>query len=290
MAFGRLLTAMVTPFNENGEVDKEKTTILVNHLIDHGTEGLVVAGTTGESPTLTHDEKLALFAHVIEVSRGRVPIIAGTGSNNTAETVSLTKEAEALGADGVMIVAPYYSKPNQEGLYQHFKTVAEAVNVPVMVYNVPGRTAVNITPDTIVKLSRIDNIKCVKEASGNLDQMADIIEQTPDDFVLYSGDDGLTLPVLAIGGHGVVSVASHVIGDEMQQMIHAFNDRRLEAAASLHRRYLPLMRAIFSAPSPVPIKALLKWQGIDVGGVRLPMVPLSEAERIALENIYQQCK
>jgi 4-hydroxy-tetrahydrodipicolinate synthase len=288
MVFGRLLTAMVTPFNEEGKVDSERTRKLVDYLIDHGTEALVVAGTTGESPTLSHDEKLMLFSEVIEASQGRVPVIAGTGSNNTAATIELTKEAEKLGVDGVMIVAPYYNKPNQEGLYQHFKVVAESVHVPVMVYNIPGRAVVNMTPDTIVRLSEIENIVCVKEASGNLDQMAEIIARTPDDFVLYSGDDGLTIPVLSIGGQGVVSVASHVVGKEMSQMINAFVEGDWKQAGMLHRQLLPIMRQLFSAPSPVPTKTLLNELGIAVGDVRLPMVPLTDKEKSDLEQVFNQ--
>lgn len=293
MVFGRLLTAMVTPFDEKGNLDSVRTKKLVDYLIDHGTEGLVVAGTTGESPTLTHDEKLILFEDVIEASGGRVPVIAGTGSNSTAATIQLTKEAEQLGVDGVMLVAPYYNKPSQEGLYQHFKAVAESVHVPIMIYNIPGRTAVNINPETIIRLSEIENIVCVKEASGNLDQMAAIISGTPDDFALYSGDDGIAIPVLAIGGQGVVSVASHVVGDEIAKMIHAFVNGEWKEAGDWHRHLLPIMRQLFSSPSPVPTKTLLNQLGIDVGDARLPMVPLTSAEKNELERVfstYQQNK
>lgn len=285
MELGQLLTAMVTPFDSKGNLEWKKTSQLVDYLIDHGTEGLVVAGTTGESPTLTTEEKLALFSHVVKAARGRVPVIAGTGGNNTRASVELTKKAEETGVDGVMLVAPYYNKPSQVGLYEHFKTIAEATSLPVMLYNVPGRSVVNISAETTIRLSEIDNIVAIKEASGNLDQMCEIIRETDDDFLLYSGDDGMTLPVMSVGGTGVVSVAAHVIGDEMKEMITAFKQGNHEKAAGLHCRLLPLMRELFAAPSPVPVKTALQMQGFDVGGVRLPMVPLNEEERLSLQRV-----
>ena len=211
MNFGQILTAMVTPFDENGEIDFQATKNLINYLIANGTDGLVVSGTTGESPTLTEEEKVKLFKFTVEVVNGRVPVIAGTGSNNTKESIELTILAEDAGVDGIMLVAPYYNKPSQEGLYQHFKTIAEVTSLPIMLYNVPGRSVVNISVETVIRLSKIPNIVSIKEASGNLDAMAEIINHTPEDFSLYSGDDGLTIPVLSIGGAGVISVASHVI-------------------------------------------------------------------------------
>ncbi|MEH7882715.1 4-hydroxy-tetrahydrodipicolinate synthase [Bacillus sp. JJ1609] len=284
--FGRISTAMVTPFDHKGHIDFAKTTQLVNHLIDNGTDSLVVAGTTGESPTLSKEEKIALFQHVVKVVDKRVPVIAGTGSNNTYATIELTKKAEQLGVDAIMIVAPYYNKPNQEGLYQHFKAAAEATSLPVMVYNIPGRSVVNIHPETIIKLAEIPNIVAAKEASGDLNAMTKIIAETPDDFLLYSGDDGLTLPVLAIGGVGIVSVASHVIGNEMQAMVDAFLSGRNADAAKLHQRLLPIMQGLFAAPSPGPVKTALQLKGLDVGSVRLPMVPLTEQERSAIAKLF----
>lgn len=277
--FGKVATAMVTPFDNKGNIDFEKTTQLINYLIENGTDSLVIAGTTGESPTLTKEEKVALFRHAVEVVDGRVPVVAGTGSNNTKESIALTKQAEAAGVDAVMLVTPYYNKPSQEGLYQHFKAIAEETSLPVMLYTVPGRAVVNMTAETVVRLSQIENIVAVKEASGNLDQMTEIIANTSDDFALYSGDDGLTLPVLAIGGNGIVSVASHVAGNEMQEMITAFENGERQKAAKLHQKLLPLMNGLFSAPSPTPVKTALQIKGLDVGGVRLPLVPLSESER-----------
>lgn len=277
--FGRISTAMVTPFDNNGNIDFQKTEKLVEYLIHHGTDSIVVAGTTGESPTLTTEEKLALFKHVVSVVNKRVPVIAGTGTNNTRASIELTKKAEQTGVDAIMLVTPYYNKPNQEGIYQHFKAIAESTHLPVMLYNVPGRTSSSIAPETVIRLSEIDNIVAIKEASGDLDNMAKIIEKTPDNFALYTGDDSLTLPTLSIGGDGVISVASHVVGDEMQEMIQAFLSGDVKKAGSLHRRLLPLMKELFKAPNPVPVKAALQIKGLDVGPVRLPLVPLTTDER-----------
>lgn len=285
--FGKVSTAMVTPFDNKGNIDFEKTTQLVNYLIKNGTDSLVVAGTTGESPTLSTEEKLALFSHVVKVVEGRIPVVAGTGSNNTRASIDLTKKAEAVGVDAIMLVAPYYSKPSQEGLYQHFKAIATETSLPVMLYNIPGRSVVNMSVDTIVRLSAMENIIAMKEASGNLDAMTEIIANTPEDFVLYSGDDGLTLPVLSIGGNGVVSVASHVLGNEMQAMIRAFESGEYANAAKQHQTLLPIMKGLFSAPSPSPVKTALQLKGLDVGGVRLPLVPLNEVERNTLAALLR---
>lgn len=286
MNFGQVLTAMVTPFNHNEEVDFNATRTLVNYLIANGSDGLVIAGTTGESPTLTQEEKVELFKFVVEVVDGRVPVIAGTGSNNTRASISLTRQAEAAGVDGIMLVTPYYNKPSQEGLFQHFSAIAHSTALPVMLYNIPGRSVVNMSVETIVSLSKIDNIVAVKEASGDLDAMAQIISKTSD-FTLYSGDDGLTLPVLAIGGAGIVSVSSHIIGNEMQEMINSFKNGDVHGAAATHRTLLPIMKALFAAPSPAPVKSALNMRGVNVGGVRLPMVPLNEEEKRALQIALQ---
>jgi 4-hydroxy-tetrahydrodipicolinate synthase len=290
MNFGQVLTAMVTPFDENGEMDFNATRNLVNYLLANGSDGLVIAGTTGESPTLTAEEKVALFKFVVTVVDGRVPVIAGTGSNNTRASISLTKQAEEAGVDGIMLVTPYYNKPSQEGLFQHFKAIAATTSLPVMLYNIPGRSAVNMSVETIVRLSSIDNIVAVKEASGDLDAMAEIINQTPSDFTLFSGDDGLTLPVLAIGGAGIISVASHIIGNELQEMVSSFNNGNVQEAASAHRNLLPIMRGLFAAPSPTPVKAALNLNGIRVGGVRLPLLPLTDEETKALQRILPASK
>ncbi|MFE4810874.1 4-hydroxy-tetrahydrodipicolinate synthase [Peribacillus simplex] len=288
MIFGRVSTAMVTPFDGKGNVDFQKTTSLVNYLLANGTDSLVLSGTTGESPTLSSEEKIALLRHVYKVVEKRVPIIMGTGSNNTYASIELTKKAEQNGADAIMLVAPYYSKTNQEGLYQHFKAIAASTTLPVMVYNIPGRASINIEPETIIRLSKIPNIVAVKEASGDLNAMTQIIAGTDEDFALYSGDDALTLPVLAIGGVGVVSVASHIAGNELQKIVEAFISGNLKEAARLHQELLPLIKGLFAAPSPAPVKTALQLNGIDVGSVRLPIVPLTEQERLALTKVLNK--
>ena len=285
MNFGKILTAMVTPFNEREEIDWVATENLINYLLANGTDALVISGTTGESPTLSEDEKVELFKFTVKVVDGRVPIIAGTGSYNTKASIELTKQAENVGVDGIMLVAPYYNKPSQEGLYRHFKAIADETSLPIILYNVPGRSIVSLSVETIVRLSAIPNIVAIKEASGNLDAMAEIIEKTPSNFSLYSGDDGLTLPVLSIGGAGVISVASHIIGQEMQVMIKKFLIGNLSEAAKDHRKLLPIMKVLFATPNPTSVKAALNLNGIPVGGVRLPMVPLNKLELDSLKEV-----
>ncbi|EIE4863920.1 4-hydroxy-tetrahydrodipicolinate synthase [Listeria monocytogenes] len=289
MDLGKVITAMVTPIHpEKDNVCKKRIHHLVNHLIENGSDGLVIAGTTGESPTLSHDEKIKLFRQVIETNDGRAKLIAGTGSNNTAETIAFTKEvAELGGIDAVLIVAPYYNKPNQDGLYAHFAAVAEASDLPVVIYNIPGRSVVNIEPETIIRLAALPNIVGVKESSGNLDNISKIIAETSDDFQVYSGDDSLTLPILAVGGNGVISVASHVVGNEMQEMIQTFERGEVQKAAQIHRELLPLMNGLFSVPNPAPTKYLLNQQGISVGPVRLPLVDLNAEQGTKLQAILE---
>ncbi|MCP3033476.1 4-hydroxy-tetrahydrodipicolinate synthase [Halobacillus sp. A1] len=284
MNFGQVLTAMVTPFDQKGEIDFNATRTLVNHLISNGSDGLVVGGTTGESPTLTSEEKIELFQFVVKAVNGRVPVIAGTGSNSTKASVELTIQAEKTGVDAIMLVAPYYNKPSQEGLFQHFQTIAASTSLPVMLYNIPGRSVVNMSPDTIVRLSEIENIVSVKESSGDLDAVTEIITRTSDDFTVYSGDDGMTLPILAIGGNGIVSVASHIIGNEMQQMVQSYQTGDVQYAAAAHRKLLPIMNALFAHPSPSPVKAALNMKGVPVGDVRLPMLPLNPEQMKELEK------
>ncbi len=285
--FGRISTAMVTPFDAKGNIDFQKTSHLVEYLLKNGSDSLVISGTTGESPTLTFEEKAALFKHVVNVVDKRVPVIAGTGNYNTRDSIELTKKAEDIGVDAILLVAPYYNKPNQQGLYQHFKAIAESTSLPVMIYNIPGRSSVNIEPETIIRLSEVPNIKAVKEASGNLVQMTQIIANTPDDFVLYCGDDSLALPTLSIGGVGVVSVAAHIIGNEMQQMIQVFFSGNVTEAAKWHQKLLPIMKGLFAAPSPAPVKTALQLKGLNVGSVRLPLVPLTEKERNELAELLK---
>lgn len=276
---------MVTPFENHGNIDLNKVSTLVEYLIGHGSDGLVIGGTTGESPTLTSEEKIALFKHVVRIVNGRIPVIAGTGSNNTQSSIELSKKAEKIGVDAIMLVTPYYNKPNQRGLYEHFKAIADTVELPVMLYNIPGRSAVRIDVDTVVQLSKVKNIVSVKEATGDLDGMAKIIEQTDDSFSLYSGDDNLTLPIYAIGGNGVISVSAHVIGRELQEMLRLYDDGKGKEAAKLHRQLIPLINGMFCAPSPTPIKTALQMKGLDTGGVRLPLVPLTSEQRHHIQTL-----
>ncbi|UJW57905.1 4-hydroxy-tetrahydrodipicolinate synthase [Bacillus sp. A116_S68] len=278
MNFGHILTAMVTPFDHEGNIDYQATKDLINHLLSNGSDGIVIAGTTGESPTLSIREKAELYKFAVETVSGKATVIAGTGTNSTRAAIELTKLAEEAGVDGVMLATPYYNKPNQEGMYLHFKAIAESTSLPVMLYNVPGRSVVNLLPETIIRLSDISNIVSIKEASGNLDAMTEIIAKTPESFSLYSGDDSLTLPVMAIGGNGVVSVASHIVGNEMKAMITAYENGDTIYAQTLHRELVPIMNVMFSAPSPAPVKAALEMSGVNVGSVRLPMVPLTPDE------------
>lgn len=286
--FGQIVTAMVTPFNAAGQIDDTAVVRLVNYLLDQGSDGIVVAGTTGESPTLSHTEKLHLFRLVRDAVGGRAKVLAGSSNYDTAESITLTREAAALGMDGALLVVPPYSRPSQEGLYRHFRAIAEAApELPCMLYNIPGRTAQNMEADTTVRLAQdVPNIVAIKEASGNLMQCAEIVRRAPAGFALYSGDDGITLPVLAIGGVGVVSVVSHLLGRDLKAMHTAFFNGQPAEAARLHGRMLPVVRALFQpgTPSPVPLKAALNMLGLNVGAPRLPLVEATEAERTVVRN------
>lgn len=283
--FGEVLTAMVTPFKDDLTIDWDGARALAQHLVANGSDGLVVCGTTGESPTLGKEEKLELFRVVKDEVGDEACIIAGTGSNDTKGTIDMTLEAEKIGVDGVMLVGPYYNKPPQEGFYQHFKAVADETHLPIMIYNVPGRMGKNIDAETIVRLSKIDNIVAVKEASGDLNQVSKIRRLTSPDFVIYSGDDSLTLPILAIGGTGIVSVASHVIGDQIKKMIQLFKSGDVGNAAILHAYLLPVFQGIFVTANPIPIKFLLNARGVNVGAVRPPLVSVSRKERTFLKDL-----
>ncbi|ARK30394.1 4-hydroxy-tetrahydrodipicolinate synthase [Halalkalibacter krulwichiae] len=287
MNFGRIVTAMVTPFNQHGQIDVEATKELVHHLITNGTDAIVVAGTTGESPTLTTEEKLLLFKTVVDTVDGQIPVIAGTGSNNTQASIELTKQAEEIGVDAIMLVVPYYNKPSQEGMYAHFSAIAEVTKLPVMLYNIPGRSVVSMSVETTIRLAQLPNIVATKEASGDLEAISSIIEQAPEGFSVYSGDDSLTLPILAIGGTGVVSVASHIVGNEMQQMVRNYQAGQVTAAAMQHRQLLPVMKTLFLAPNPTAVKAALEMKGIKAGPVRLPLVPLTVEQQQELQSVIQ---
>ena len=273
---GRLLTAMVTPFNEDGEVDYGQAKKLALALLDSGSEGVLVVGTTGESPTLIREEELQLFSEVKSAVGDRGAVIAGTGSNSTAEALAATKEAERTGVDACLLVVPYYNKPTQEGLYQHFKTVAQGTSLPCIPYNVPSRTVVSLSADTVIRLSQIDNIIGIKEASGNLEQVAKIISGAKEGFLVWSGNDSDTLPILALGGYGVISVASHLVGNQIKEMIDSFVSGKVDEAASIHRRLLPLVNALFIVSNPIPVKYALNHIGFNVGKPRLPLTESDE--------------
>lgn len=285
--FGRVLTAMATPMIENGEIDYQEAARLACHLVETGSDGIVVAGTTGESPVLTSEEKCRLFAVIKETVGERAAVVAGTGSNNTAASIALTKEAEKLGCDGIMLIAPYYNKPSQEGLYQHFQAVARETSLPILLYNVPGRTSVNLLPETVARLAEIDNIVAVKEASGSLDQVVEIRRQTPDEFMIYSGDDSLTLPILAVGGHGVISVASHLAGTMLKEMVKSYLAGNVVKARQLHLKLFPLFKVLFVTTNPVPVKAALDLAGIKAGPPRLPLVKATAQEVALISKVLQ---
>ncbi len=277
--FGNVLTAMVTPFDEQLAVDYDRAAELAKRVIDSGSDGLVITGTTGESPTLTSEEKLKLY-EVTKQAVGEAPIIAGTGNNNTAATIELTKQASALPIDGIMFVGPYYNKPSQEGFYQHFKAAAAATDLPVIVYNVPSRTGKNIEAATVIRLAEdVENIVAVKEASGDLRQIAEIAAKAPEGFDVYSGDDSMTLPLLAVGGVGIISVAANVHGVHIAEMVAAYQAGNVGRAAQLHHLLLPLFDACFlPSGNPACVKRALEVCGFPVGGTRLPVVPASEAD------------
>jgi len=281
---GRLLTAMVTPFDEEGKVDYEQAKKLALALLDSGSDGVVVAGTTGESPTLTREEEYRLFREIKAAVGGRGTVIAGTGSNSTAEAVEATKEAERIGVDACLLVVPYYNKPPQEGLYQHFKTIAESTSLPCILYNVPSRTVVNMSAETVIRLSQVDNIIGVKEASGDLEQIARIINGTRDDFIVWSGNDGDTFPIMAIGGYGIISVASHLVGKQIKQMIDNFIGGRVKEAAAIHHHLLPLFDVLFVVANPIPVKYAVNHVGFRVGRTRLPLVEPDEKTAALIKN------
>ena len=279
--------AMVTPFR-NGKVDEAKLRELVEFHIAHGTDGLIPCGTTGESPGLTHDEHRRIVEVVIEAARGRIRVVPGTGSNSTAEAIGLTKHAERAGAAGALVVNPYYNKPTQEGLYRHFRAVAESVAIPILVYNIQSRTAVNVETDTLVRLVRdVASVVGVKEASGSLDQMSQVIAACGPDFSVLSGDDNITLPLLAIGGSGVVSVIANIVPRETADLVHAALDGDWKRARDLHYRLFPLARAAFLETNPIPIKEAMAMAGMLEPEFRLPMCRMSDANREKLRAILK---
>ncbi|PSO79300.1 MAG: 4-hydroxy-tetrahydrodipicolinate synthase [Cyanobacteria bacterium QS_4_48_99] len=287
--FGRVITAMVTPLAEDGSVDYGVAEQLVDHLVSQETDGIVVCGTTGESPSLSWEEEYELFQVVQKAVTPGVKVIAGTGSNSTTEAIAATQKAAKLGLDGTLQVVPYYNKPPQEGLYQHFRVIAQACpDQPMMLYNIPGRTGRSLSLETITSLAEIDNIVAIKEASGDFDQICQLRRQSS--LAIYSGDDYLTLPLVAVGGTGVVSVASHLVGSQLQKMIRDFEAGKTAAARETHLKLYPLFKALFASTNPIPIKAALKLQGWKVGSPRLPLCELSpdlqKNLEIVLKDLY----
>jgi 4-hydroxy-tetrahydrodipicolinate synthase len=281
---GRLLTAMVTPFRDDLSIDLDGAARLAQHLVETGSDGIVVTGTTGEVPTLTFEEKIELYRVVKQTVQGTAAVIAGTGNYSTEESIHVTRAAERVGLDGVMAVVPYYNNPPQEGLYRHFKAIAESTALPLIVYNVPSRTVRNLEAATAVRLAEIPNIVAIKEASGKLDQVTEIIAGSPDDLLVYSGDDPLTLPIMAVGGYGVISVVSHVAGPQIKSMIEAFVSGDVTGAASLHCQLSPLFKALFVTTNPIPVKAALAMCGLPAGGLRPPLLEATEAERAVIRK------
>lgn len=285
---GRLLTAMVTPFDEKGAVDYTQARKLALALINSGSDGLVVVGTTGESPTVTREEKLRLFGEIKSAVGDKASVVANTGNYNTAESQELTREAERVGADGCLLVVPYYNKPTQEGLYEHFKAIAGGTSLPCILYNVPSRTVTSLSTEVVIRLSQIDNIIGVKEASGNLEQNARIISGTGPDFRVWSGNDGDTLPIMVLGGYGVISVVSHLVGSQLKEMIAQINNGEISAATRQHHHLLPLIKALFLVSNPIPVKYALNHIGFKVGKPRLPLTEPDEKTAAAIRDILKE--
>jgi len=278
------IVAIVTPM-KNQEVDEAKLRELVDYQIEKGTDGIVPCGTTGESATLTYEEHCKVIDIVIDQAKGRVPVIAGTGSNSTHETIFLTKHAKEAGADAALVITPYYNKPTQKGLYEHFKAVAEAVDIPIILYNVPGRTAVNMLPPTVIELSKIKNIVGIKEASGSLDQAAEIIAGTDDDFLLLSGEDSLTFSLLCLGGDGVISVATNIVPDLMAELVDSYFAGDINKARELHYKLYPLFKAIFLETNPIPVKKALYLMGLIEDDIRLPLISMTKENTEKLRKV-----
>ena len=289
---GEIITAMITPFNKDKEIDFPALEKLLNHLVENGSDAILIAGTTGESPTLTHEEEVQLFkfvkAHLAKI-HSKCKLIMGAGSNCTITAVKATANAKEAGADAVLSVVPYYNKPSQNGLIEHFSTIAESTDLPIILYNIPGRTGINMLPATIAELAKTHkNIVAVKQSLADMDLITETVRKCPDDFLVYSGDDSLTLPMMSVGAHGVISVASHVIGKEMKSMLNLYKSGRFQDATKLHLKLYPLFKKIFMAPNPVPIKQCLTKLGIIDNYVRLPLVPLDEEETKELYSILEQ--
>lgn len=286
--FGRVITAMATPFDRDGALDLDRARALAEHLVANGSDGLVLAGSTGESPTLAFEEKRDLFAAVRDAVGARADVIAGTGTYDTRETIHLSRMAEEQGVAGLLVVTPYYSRPPQSGLVQHFTTVAGATGLPIILYDIPSRTGRKIEHDTLLKLADVPNIVGVKDAAGDLAGTARLAAEKPDDFTIWSGDDALTLPMLSLGAHGIISVASHLVGPKIRQMVEAYAKGDTSLAASINAELVPIFDVLFITSNPIPLKAALDMVGEPVGDPRLPLVPATEAERSKVQAVLQQ--
>lgn len=286
--FGQLITAMITPFTEDNQIDWNHLSGIIEHLIDTGTDSIVVVGTTGESPTLTHQEKIDLYRFTVDQVAGRVKVIAGTGGNNTAQSIELSKEAEKCGVDGLLLVVPFYNKPSQEGLYQHFSAIAKETKLPIMLYNIPGRTGINMSIDTMEQLSKIENIVAIKESSGDIEQITQVISAVKENAVVYSGDDSLLLPVLSVGGAGIVSVASHIVGTQMKELIEAYQNGNPKRAAEINQQLYPVFKGLFITSNPVPLKYVLSQKNFCKPNVRLPLVEMNEEQKSITDRWLQQ--
>lgn len=284
---GKVITAMVTPFKSDLSVDWKRTEEIADYLVRNGSEGLVVHGTTGESPTLTHEEEYELYRVVKKAVGGKCKIIAGTGSNSTETSIKSTREAEKIGVDAIMIVVPYYNKPSPEGLYQHYKAVADNTSLPIIIYNIPGRTGINMTPETTARIAGIKNIAGLKDAAGNLDQTSATRQLCPKDFIIWSGDDSLTLPMLSVGAIGVISVASHIAGKEIAQMVNAYHAGDVKKATEIHLKLLPLFKVLFITSNPSPVKYALELIGQPVGKPRLPLVEPTDKEKEQIKKVIK---
>ena len=283
---GEVITAMVTPFNKNREVDYNKVEDLAKYLVANGSDGILVAGTTGESPTLTHEEEIEILASVKRAVANKAKVIFGAGSNSTQTAVKMSKLAEKEGADAILSVVPYYNKPSQAGMIAHFSAIAEATKLPIILYNIPGRTGVNMAVETVAELAnKYSNIVAIKQSFGDMDAVTEMKIACPEDFMIYSGDDSLTLPMLSLGAYGVISVASHIIGNEIKTMIHNFKTDNYNVAKNMHLKLYPIFKKLFMAPNPVPVKAALAKAGIISDYVRLPLVELTESQKAELFEV-----
>ena len=287
--FGKVMTAMVTPFKADLSVDYETAARLANYLADNGSDAVVVHGTTGESPTLTHEEEYELYRVVKKAVGRRIKVIAGTGSNSTATTVKSTKEAEKIGCDGVLVVVPYYNKPSQEGMYQHFKAVAENTRLPIIIYNIPGRCVVNMLPETVARIAKdFPNVIGLKDSSGSAEQTKKTVELVPPGFTIWSGDDSMALPMMKVGAVGVISVASHIAGKEIAAMVAAFHAGDIKKAEASHNRLLPLFNVLFITANPTPVKAALAMIGLPVGITRLPLIEATDDEKAQIRKVLKE--